>query len=155
MTGEPTSTAGVNLAPQASTDGGKPVRRGVAAVISDAERLLVIQRALYIPAPGAYCFPGGHIEVNETEEEALARELREELKLVVSPTRQLWRWTTSWGVDLSWWKVSVADLAAMVPNTNEVQRVVWCTPHEILELPNLLESNRRFIDLVLTGEVVL
>ncbi len=98
---------------------------------------------------------GGHIEQNETEEIALARELREELKLDVRPLRQLWRWTTSWGVDLSWWKVSVADLAAMVPNTNEVQKVVWCTPAEILELPNLLESNRRFINLLMSGQVTL
>ncbi|MBS0207354.1 MAG: NUDIX hydrolase [Planctomycetes bacterium] len=139
----------------ASASGDKPVRRGVVAVIAEGEKLLVIQRALYIPAPGAYCFPGGHIEQNETEEVALARELREELALDVRPTRQLWRWTTSWGVDLSWWRVSVADLAVMKPNTNEVQKVVWCTPAEILTLPNLLESNRRFIDLVMTGEVTL
>lgn len=54
----------------------------VAAIIRSGDRVLATQRGY-----GAYKdwweFPGGKIETDETPEEALAREIREELKTVI------------------------------------------------------------------------
>lgn len=58
-------------------------RTNVAAVIRDsAGKILLCKRTLDKKvAPGAWHMPGGKVETGETEEQALRRELREELDL--------------------------------------------------------------------------
>jgi 8-oxo-dGTP diphosphatase len=124
------------------------VRRGAVAVIARGERLLVIRRAAGIAAAGKYCFPGGGIEAAESEEEALIRELREELGAIVKPVRRLWRNTTPWGVDLAWWLADLEESAELAPNPLEVASVHWLTVAEIEVLEGLLESNREFLSLL-------
>ena len=53
--------------------------RVVAAVVRRGDRILVTRRQDAPGRPGQWEFPGGKIEPGEREEEALARELREEL----------------------------------------------------------------------------
>ena len=78
-------------------------RRGsVAGVVRDG-RLLVIRRSQFVVAPRTFCFPGGAIEGSESEEEALVREIREELGVTVRPERRIWQSVTPWHVHLSWW----------------------------------------------------
>jgi 8-oxo-dGTP pyrophosphatase MutT (NUDIX family) len=130
-------------------------RRGAVGVIVRDERLLVIQRSEFVPAPLTYCFPGGGIEANETEEEALVREIQEELGVPVAPMRRLWRSTTRWGVDLAWW---LADFPAEFeprPAPAEVASVQWCTLDEMARLPALLGSNREFLAALAKGEIQL
>ena len=64
-----------------------PGRDQVAVLLREG-RFLVIRRAAGIVAPRAYCFPGGAIETNESESEALVREIREELGVTVVPRRR-------------------------------------------------------------------
>lgn len=125
------------------------------AIILRHARLLVIRRARGVVAPGVYCFPGGGIEADETEPQALVRELREELGVAVRPLRRLWRSVTPWKVHLSWWLAELPAQARLVPNTAEVESVHWLTVEEMAALPNLLESNRRFLELVQRGEIPL
>jgi len=53
-----------------------------AAVIRDGDRVLAAQRG-YGDYKGGWEFPGGKLEPGETPEEALRRELREELELEI------------------------------------------------------------------------
>lgn len=53
--------------------------RVVAAVVRDADRLLLTQRPPGGPLGLQWEFPGGKIEAGETPEHALVREVREEL----------------------------------------------------------------------------
>lgn len=133
----------------------KSNKKGVVAVISRGNRLLVIRRSSKVPAPGHYCFPGGALEEGETEEQALIRELAEELNITIRPVRRIWESVTDWGVHLSWWQSQLDTAAQPIPNTEEVAEVLWLPVHDILHLPGLLSSNQEFLQKVTAGEIVL
>jgi 8-oxo-dGTP diphosphatase len=62
----------------------RPVLLVAAAVLIDGKnRLLLAQRPEGKSMSGLWEFPGGKVHENETPEEALARELREELGLII------------------------------------------------------------------------
>ncbi|HUT10613.1 MAG TPA: NUDIX domain-containing protein [Thermoguttaceae bacterium] len=130
-----------------------PGRRGAVAVVMRDGRMLVIRRSCHVVAPLTYCFPGGGIEGDESEEEALIREFREEIGVTVRPLRRIWQCVTAWKVELAWWLGDLPDDATPVPDSSEVESVHWFTPREMAELPDLLESNREFLELVLRGEI--
>lgn len=132
-----------------------PLRRGVVAVIAREERLLTIRRSATVVAPLAYCFPGGGIETTESEEDALQRELHEELGVVIRPLRRLWRSVTPWRVDLSWWQAEFASIAEPRPNPAEVASVHWVTIEEMRALDGVLESNLAFLAAWERGEFVI
>ena len=60
----------------------------VAALISNGDKYLIARRNHGDPeANGKWEFPGGKLESNETEEEAIEREMREEFDVVVKSVR--------------------------------------------------------------------
>jgi 8-oxo-dGTP diphosphatase len=130
-----------------------PGRRGAVAVVLRGGRMLVIRRARSVVAPLVYCFPGGGIEDGESEEQALVREFREEVGVVIRPVRRLWRCVTSWKVELAWWLGELDPDAVPAANPREVESVHWFTPEEMAALPELLESNREFLELLARGEI--
>lgn len=131
------------------------VRRGVVAVISRNDRLLVIRRSNIVAAPGKLCFPGGGLEDGETESAALRRELLEELSVEVKPIRCIWQSVTEWNVALSWWTSVLSDDTAIVPNPDEVAAVHWLTRDDLKSEPTLLESNVEFLRAIEDGIVSL
>jgi 8-oxo-dGTP diphosphatase len=133
----------------------EPRHRGAVAVVVRQGRFLVIRRAEGIAAPGAYCFPGGGIEPGETDEDALRREIREELGAEIRPLRCVWRSVTTWRVDLAWWAAELDAADRLAPHPGEVASVHWLSIEEMLALPELLESNRQFLDALAAGQVVL
>jgi 8-oxo-dGTP diphosphatase len=130
-----------------------PLRRGAVAVVMRGERFLVIRRSMHVRAPGMHCFPGGAIEPGESEAEAACREMREELSLVASARRLLWRNVTPWGVELAWWMVEIEPTAEPVANPLEVDSFQWLTAAEIRRLPQLLPSNVEFLDAWESGKI--
>ncbi len=118
-----------------------------------AGRMLVIRRSEQVVAPLMYCFPGGGIEAGESEAAAIVREFREEIGVTVRPLRRIWQCVTAWKVELGWWLAELEDDARPVPNPAEVRSIHWFTADEMLELPDLLPSNREFLELVVRGEI--
>jgi 8-oxo-dGTP pyrophosphatase MutT (NUDIX family) len=132
-----------------------PNRRGVVGVIHRHGELLVIQRSLTVAAPGKFCFPGGGVEGEESEAEALIRELMEELSVAAQPVRRLWRSVTGWGVELAWWEAMLPADAQILPNPAEVASFGWYTPSAMSGLPDLLSSNRDFLHELRSGTFAL
>ena len=106
-------------------------------------------------APLAYCFPGGGIEAEESEEAALVRELREELNVEVRPLCRLWQSETPWEVELAWWMAELPPHVEPVLNPHEVHSCAWQSIDEMLDLEGLLESNRQFLAALARGEFCL
>ena len=116
----------------------------VVAVIVHSGRLLVIRRSQTVRAPGMLCFPGGALEPDESEEEALLREIQEEIGLVVRPVRLLHISTTPWHVEIRWW-LAEADELKFVLHPGEVESIHWLTPMDLLAMHGVLESNLAFL----------
>ena len=132
-----------------------PGRRGVVGVAVREGRFLVIRRSQNVVAPGMYCFPGGGIEDNENEQQALAREFLEEIGAEVVALRRVWQCVTAWQVSLSWWTVRLLEAGPFRPNPAEVEAVEWLSLEEIQRLPNLLPSNHDFLDAISRGAIEL
>jgi len=69
--------------PDARTYPERPYLAVGAAIVRDG-RILVVRRAR-APAHGLYSLPGGVVEVGETLEEAVMREVREETGMTIEP----------------------------------------------------------------------
>lgn len=123
-----------------------PIRkRAVVGVILRHNTFLTIRRSQQVVAPGKVCFPGGGIEHGESEQEALVREIREELGVASIAGSRLYETVTDWGTSVAWWHAHVEDDAQLVPHAAEVAETLWLTPQVLLRDPDLLTSNRDFL----------
>ena len=118
----------------------KKPRHGAVGVVVEAGKFLVIRRSLTVKAPGLLCFPGGAIEHGETPEQAVVRELEEELALVSLSAKHLWHSRTSWGTLLEWLLVERHCDSQPIANPREVAEVMWYEADELLKQRDLLGS---------------
>lgn len=131
------------------------IRFGVVGVVVKQGQFLVIRRSRHVEAPLWMCFPGGSPESGETEEQALIREFREELSVDVVPLRSIWKCTTPWNVQLSWWLAQVHAEEPFTPNSQEVESYHWLSLEELSGRHDLLSSNHDFLRAVSNGEIIL
>lgn len=122
------------------TSSSKKPRHGAVGVVVESGKFLVIRRSLMVKAPGLLCFPGGAIEQGESPEQAVVRELEEELALVSLSARHLWHSRTSWGTLLEWLHVERHSESRPIPNPREVAEVLWYEPASLLMQRDLLGS---------------
>ena len=132
-----------------------PLQRAAVAVIRQQELFLVIKRAAHIRAPNQFCFPGGGIEEGESVEEALIRELQEELNVAIQPGREVWKSRSAWGVDIHWVLADLKTDAVIEPNPEEVANFHWMDQKTIMGKEMLLPSNREFFVELSSGGIVL
>lgn len=134
------------------TIAGSEPKRAAVAVISRQDKFLTILRSQTVRAPGKICFPGGGLESGESIEQALVREMKEELGILVTPTGYIWQSHSVRGFELNWWRAEIVEGEIINPNPDEVQSFQWMTPAEMIELPNLLDSNLEFFQALGRGE---
>ncbi len=99
--------------------------------------------------PGYWCPPSGRIEPGETEEEAVVREVAEELGLVATPVRKVWECPADRGdFTLHWWLADVegGDLRL---DPIEVADARWVTTDEFHDLEPTFRGDREFFERVL------
>jgi 8-oxo-dGTP diphosphatase len=124
---------------------GKP-RRGAVAVIVENGSFLVIRRSQFVRAPDLLCFAGGTIERGETPQQAIERELIEELNLQAKATDHIWQSVTGWGTKLEWVLVDRHPDSQPVANLSEVAEWMWLDPPALLNHPKLLPSVPAFFN---------
>lgn len=120
----------------------------VAGLLRRQGKVLVGQRPQGSSLPGTWEFPGGKIELGESPEEALARELKEELGVDAEIGPLKFGATHTYGktgiiflfYDVKYWKGQI--------KTQQHLDLRWVTPKELekLELP---EANSKFLKQIL------
>ncbi len=122
---------------------------GVVAAIHRAadNRWLLVRRSATVAAPLKVCFPGGGVEIGESIEAALIREMREELGVAINPIKHCWTWEApDRPLKLFGW---IAELAVgtveLRPDPAEIAEVLWLTAEEAISHPDALSSNRSFV----------
>ena len=127
----------------------------VVSVIFDGARFLTIKRSQQVKAPGAIGFAGGGVEPNESQADAIVREMREELGVTVTPVKRVWSCLTPRGVELNFWQVSFVGGQRIKIDPVEVEFFAWHTSATLREQFNLISSAVPFLDAWEGGEVEL
>ena len=133
------------------------VAAAVAALIFDDEgRLLAIVRAQE-PQKGLWDLPGGFVDPGESAEDALRREIREELGLEIASMRYLQSYPNVYeyrGVEYATadlgFVCTVDDLSQMRPAESEIEDVVLERPEDIdvrqWAFPSTARLLRQYLD---------
>jgi len=118
----------------------------VVGVRREDGKWLMIRRSRHVWTPGKVCFPGGTIEVGETQEAAAVREMREELGIDVKLIERVWRYDfadkalTLWG-----WMAELPAGQTPVPNEQEIEEILWLSQEEGVGHVDGLPTNREFL----------
>jgi 8-oxo-dGTP diphosphatase len=122
-----------------------PRIRVVAAALYDAGgRVLITERPAGKVLAGRWEFPGGKLNVGETEEEALRRELAEELGVRLGRARALLNLSHDYDdrrIDISLW---VVEEFTGEPAGLDGQRLKWVPPAALHD-EDMLEADVPFI----------
>jgi 8-oxo-dGTP diphosphatase len=109
--------------------------RVVAALISRGDRILIQKRPEGSARAGLWEFPGGKTEAGESDEEALARECREELGVDIGVGACVWQNEHAYE-DLV---VSLAVFGCRLPSGEPMglcgQQVVWAERDRLSDYP--------------------
>ena len=127
----------------------RPLIRVVAGALFDAAgRILIADRPAGKHMAGRWEFPGGKIAPGEGDEQALQRELSEELGVEVLAARHFLTLTHGYPdriVELSMW---IVEQYRGEPRALDGQRLKWVAVERLLE-EDILEADRPFIEALL------
>jgi len=117
----------------------------VAAVIERGGRILVGQRQVWQKHPLKWEFPGGKVEPGETPEQALTRELEEELAIREAVGEEMARYPYTYpgkaAIELIFFRVT---RFAGDPRNLIFQEIRWAAPGELAAL-DFVEGDTEFL----------
>lgn len=103
------------------------------------DRYFIARRVASDPAyPRAWDFPGGKVEPGETSAEAMIREFREEVGIIVEPVRELLVHTFPNGYRITVWQVS-GDGEPFLGREHDLS--AWMTLDELDDLDRVMPSH--------------
>ncbi len=122
----------------------------VAAVIERDDEILVSFRHPKGPRPSKWEFPGGKVEPGETEEQALIREMQEELGVRCEIGALVWRAVHPYpdtDVEIAFYKARIVE---GVPQPLSMEEIRWVRRQELGGL-DFLEADRPFVADLMRG----
>jgi len=126
----------------------------VAAAIFDAEKgLLCAQRAKDDSLPLKWEFPGGKIKSGETHEEALRREILEELSVKVDVKRHLMSIEHDYPEFHLTLHVYEAQIVEGSIRNNVHQRIEWCATKALHTL-DWAPANHPLVQRIMNGDIL-
>ena len=131
------------------------MRTVVAAVIErNDRRLLIGQRRRNDTSPLKWEFPGGKVEAGETPDEALARELKEELGALLLKCAPIGRVVHKYAetpeeLEILFLAATITD-GELIPRTFE--KIAWVLPKELGEY-DFLAANAALVANLATGRI--
>jgi len=121
----------------------------VAALICYQDRILVAQRKAQDSNGGAWEFPGGKVEPGETPEQALRREIQEELEIDIQVGKLI---ESREFITPSGKKIRLSLFATEAQSQDfhlhEHDQARWVNPQDLDSL-GFLEGNRQFVPAIL------
>lgn len=125
-------------------------------ILIHERKVLACQRPATSRYPLKWEFPGGKVEAGETGEQALVRELREELGIdaVIERLfhRQDWVYPENRTADQASGAYSVKYFLVRsfegTPENHVFEQIRWVTPGELLDM-DILEGNRTAVELLI------
>ncbi len=127
----------------------------VAAIIERGDRRLLIgQRRRDDSSPWKWEFPGGKVRESETLQQALARELQEELGVTLTKSREIAQARHQYAnypeeLEIHFFAAQISE-TELVPRTFE--QVAWVLPKELGQY-DFLTANRDLIAHIATGKI--
>ncbi len=106
----------------------------VCALIERQGRLLVAQRAVGRTMAGMWEFPGGKIQADETADQAIVREIHEELGCTIRPVRALRAHTHEYPDVTVTLMPYLCDLVEGEPSALEHAQLRWVAESELRDL---------------------
>ncbi len=129
----------------------KQVQVAVGVIINDHNEVLIALRANHQHQGGKWEFPGGKIEAGEPVEQALARELLEELGIEVHACNALMRIDHDYGdKQVSLLIRTVTDFSGQ-PHGREGQPLRWVPIDQLHHYP-FPEANKPIVARIQTGK---
>lgn len=105
------------------------------ALIRRGDTVLICRRPPHVPLGGYWEFPGGKREANETIEQCVVRECREELGIRVVPIRRLDVIEHTYEHGRVRLFPFICDLASGEPAAQQAEEMRWVSPSELADYP--------------------
>lgn len=105
-----------------------------AIIINDKNKVFVAQRSSAMHLPLKWEFPGGKVEEDETAEESLIREIKEELGIGIEIIRSLDPNTHAYGDKVIHLIPFIAKIQQGSIHLKEHADYLWLNPNELLDL---------------------
>jgi 8-oxo-dGTP diphosphatase len=123
------------------------VHVAVGVILDGQRRILIALRPEQIHQGGLWEFPGGKVEADETVQQALVRELSEELGIEATHFRSLLDIRHDYGDKVVLLDVWWVDQFCGEPEGREGQPIRWVLPEDLSNYP-FPEANRAIVDAV-------
>lgn len=120
------------------------MKDAVAVIIKRGGKFLLIKRAKKGEAEDYWCPITGAIEKEETQEQTIIREAKEEMGITVKPIKKIWQcYTEDKQYLLHWWYVKLLNDKVII-NRDEVKEYRWVHYREMQKIGRMFKADLQF-----------